>query len=149
MSHRHDTKIPRPVLFGAALMIAFALLVTHWGRSTGTGLVQMPESVQVEALDLRFEDRPDGGLVARGLDGREVLVFSPGAHGFVRGVLRGFARERRLEKIGAEAPFRLTRWADGRISIADPVSGRVVELDAFGPTNVAAFAALFDDERDS
>jgi putative photosynthetic complex assembly protein len=36
----------------------------------------------------------------------------------------------------------LTRWADGRISLEDPETGRVIELDAFGPTNGEAFAQL-------
>ncbi len=65
-----------------------------------------------------------------------------GTFAFVRGVLRGFARERRLEHLGAGAALELTRWADGRLSLRDPVTGREVQLDSFGPTNSAAFAAL-------
>ena len=40
------------------------------------------------------------------------------------------------------APFRLTRYADGRLALDDPSTGAHVELRAFGPTNEAAFARL-------
>ena len=36
----------------------------------------------------------------------------------------------------------LTRWADGRLSLEDRTTGRVIALDAFGPTNGEAFAQL-------
>ncbi len=38
--------------------------------------------------------------------------------------------------MGAETPFRLTRWSDGRLSLDDPATDRHVDLEAFGPTNV-------------
>jgi len=66
-----------------------------------------------------------------------------GAHdGFVRGVLRGFARARKLRGLDRDAHFVLTRWADGRLSMHDPQTGHVVALEAFGPDNAAAFARL-------
>ena len=75
-------------------------------------------------------------------DGHLVELLPPGSNGFVRGVLRGFARERRRNEVGQAPPFRLTRCSDGRLSLADATTGRTVELEAFGPTNLAAFAGL-------
>jgi len=74
--------------------------------------------------------------------GDVVEVLEPGTNGFVRGVLRGLARDRKLRGIGPQPPFELTRWTDGRLSLTDTATGREIELDAFGPTNVGAFARL-------
>jgi len=57
-------------------------------------------------------------------------------------VLRGLVRERRLSGIGSSAPFVLRRWADGRLTLEDPKTGRVIDLGAFGVTNAQAFAKL-------
>ena len=44
-------------------------------------------------------------------------------------------------------PFRLTRWADGRLSVEDPTTGRRVDLGAFGAVNAASFAKLMTVEE--
>lgn len=71
-----------------------------------------------------------------------VAVIPPGTNGFLRGSLRGLARERKRQGIGAGPAFRLVRWADGRLTLEDPATRRVIDLAAFGPTNSGAFADL-------
>ena len=71
-----------------------------------------------------------------------MAVLPPGSNGFIRGVMRGLARERMLHGIDAAPPFRLIRWADGRLSLEDTATGRLIDLAAFGPTNAQAFARL-------
>ena len=93
--------------------------------------------------DLRFDDRADGGVVITEWPAGDVVaVLPPGTNGFVRGVMRGLARDRRAREIGSEPPFRLTHWSDGRLTLDDPSTGRRIDLDAFGPTNTAVFARL-------
>ena len=76
-----------------------------------------------------------------------MYVVAPGTNGFLRGVLRGLARERKLERSAIEPPFRLTRWADGRLSLEDPATGRRIDdLEAFGPTNDGGLRAAADRE---
>ena len=65
-----------------------------------------------------------------------------GANGFLRGTLRGLARERKRQGVGAEQPFRLIGRADGRLTLEDPATGRRVDLESFGPTNAAVFAQM-------
>ncbi len=97
----------------------------------------------VERRDLRFEDRADGAvLIYSSPQDRLVDTLPPGTNGFVRGVLRGLVRERRADHIGAAPPFRFTRWADGRLSLDDPSTGRHVDLEVFGPANAGAFADI-------
>ena len=139
----HPHAVPRGALVAAAMLVGASILLAGLARTTGVGTLSNPTSSPVESRELRFEDRPDGAVAvyAVGSD-RVVDVLAPGTNGFIRSVLRGLARERKLRGIGREPGFRLTRWADGRLSIEDPSTGRSVELGAFGPANSSAFARL-------
>jgi putative photosynthetic complex assembly protein len=135
--------LPRPALIGAASLVVAALLLVAIARIGGYGPIKAPPSAVVYASDLRFEDRGDGAvLVYAAGDGRLVDTLPPGSNGFVRGVLRGLVRDRRAGHIGSAPPFRLTHWADGRLSLDDPSTGRHVDLEVFGPTNAGAFAEI-------
>lgn len=144
MSHSHQNQaFPRSALLAAAALVAIALVSAAATRIAGGYVMERPPSVAAESSDLRFADRNDGAvIVTRVPDGSTIAVLDPGTNGFVRGVLRGLARERRFRGVSAEEPFRLTRWADGRLSLEDPSTGRNIELRAFGPTNEVAFARL-------
>lgn len=138
---------PRIPLFGAATLIVLALLSVIIVRVTGVGTARTPDAAAVMSRDFRFEDRQDGGIaVYDARDGRLVEVVAPGTNGFLRGTLRGLARERKRSGIGAAEPFRLTGKADGRLTLDDPSTGRRVDLEAFGPTNAGVFAALLTDK---
>jgi putative photosynthetic complex assembly protein len=136
--------VPLGALLGAAALIGFSLLAVTTARITGVGgSGQPPPSPAVEARELRFEDRRDGAVLVYEAGGDElVAVVEPGEGGFVRGVLRALARERRAHDAGQAQPFRLARRADGRLTLEDLATGRSIELVAFGPTNVDAFARL-------
>ena len=143
MSGLDEQTFPKGILIAAAMMILAAVMTAATSRWTGIGVTRMSESAVVESRLLRFDDRTDGAVVVSSSpESRVLAVLEPGTHGFIRSVLRGLARERRLQGIGSDPPFELTRWNDGRISLADRGTGRRIELDAFGPTNAAAFSAL-------
>lgn len=134
---------PRRPLLAAGLLIGFSLLAAGTARLTGLGRTGLPESRVVATRELRFLDRPDGSVaVVEPAGDRLVELLPPGSNGFLRGVLRGLARDRKLAGIGDGPPFRLVRWADGRLSLEDPTTGRRVDLGAFGEGNAAAFARL-------
>ena len=138
-----EQHFPRAVLLGAGALIGLSLLLVTTSRVNGIGTTRMPEASAVTVLDIRVEDRADGAVaVYAAADGRLLKAFAPGTSGFVRGVMRGMARERRRDGIGQQPPFQLTRWSDGRLSLKDPSTGVVVNLEVFGPTNAAAFAQL-------
>jgi putative photosynthetic complex assembly protein len=135
--------LPRGALIGAGTLVVASLLMVGTARLTGYGPAKPPLSSVVESYDLRFEDRADGGvLIYSDATNQLVDTLKPGTNGFVRGVLRGLVRERRADHIGPTPPFRLTRWADGRLSLDDPSTGRHVDLEVFGPTNAGAFADI-------
>ncbi len=137
---------PRGALLAAGALVAVVFIAAASGRLTGVGVVATPAAPPAYSRELRFEDRDDGAVVVIDpADGAVVDVLAPGTNGFVRGVLRGMARERRSMGIGAGPPFRLERSANGLLTLVDPAVGRRISLDPFGPTNAGAFARLLHD----
>ncbi len=137
-------QIPRLALVGVGLLIGFTLLAVIGGRELDIGTVKNPEAAVAVVRELRFEDRENGALlVFEAPDNRLVYTIEPGTNsGFVRGVLRGFARERHRSGVGIEPPFLLSALVDGRMFLEDPETGRRVPLDGFGRTNAEAFARI-------
>jgi putative photosynthetic complex assembly protein len=136
--------IPKPALLGAGLFVGFTLLAVIVGKEFDVGVVKNPEADVAIVRELRFEDRESGALlVFEAPDDRLVYTIEPGSNsGFVRGVLRGFARERHRSGVGIEPPFLLSALTDGRLFLEDPETGRKVPLDGFGRTNAEAFARI-------
>lgn len=88
-------------------------------------------------------DRADGAVIlADAGSGTPALVIAPGEDGFMRGTLRGLARDRHLRGLGPEQPFRLVVWNDGRLTLDDTATGRRLDLLAFGQSQAEAFARL-------
>jgi len=103
----------------------------------------MAERNVVATRDVNFMDRSDGGVdVIDAVSGQPIDIVQPGTNGFLRGTLRGLARERKRQGFGPEIPFTLSGRADGRLTLQDPATGRRVDLDSFGPTNSLVFARL-------
>ncbi|MEM1029575.1 MAG: photosynthetic complex assembly protein PuhC [Myxococcota bacterium] len=93
--------------------------------------------------ELTFEDRGDGSVAVFGHpSGHEVAVLAPRSNGFVRGVMRGLFRARKLGGHPRQAPFRIRRYSDGTLELLDPMTGRNIDLSSFGHDNQAAFADL-------
>jgi putative photosynthetic complex assembly protein len=144
MSHGHSLPPPSTlVLRAAAAMVVAVVLVVAFVRLTGIGVVRTPEPQVVEQRELRFADRSDGSIeVFDAGDGTLVHTVEPGTNGFLRGTMRGLARERKRQGIGEAVPFRLLAHDDGRMTLEDPATGRRIDLGSFGPTNAAVFAQL-------
>lgn len=150
-AHNHADMLPRGTLVIASSLVLFALAATTLVRVTGTPPSASPAALRAEGKielvatrDLRFLDRADGSvLIEDTKTGGTAAVIEAGQEtGFIRGVMRGLARERRSHGFGNEAPFTLSAWRDGELSLTDTATGRSIELTAFGSTNRAAFAAL-------
>ena len=134
---------PRAPLFALGGMVVASVLTVAAVRITGVGVDHVPDAPAVLTREFRFEDRPDGSIVVLDATGRhQVDTVAPGTNGFLRGTMRGLARERMREGIGATLPFRMIGRADGKLTLEDPGTGRRVDLGSFGPTNAAVFAHL-------
>jgi putative photosynthetic complex assembly protein len=138
-----DRTVPRGAILGAAALIIFAMVVASAGRLTGIGAVRADYAKSVQTTSFRFEDRPDGGIsVIAPETGAVVGVVPAGTDGFVRTVLRSLAFDRKRHHAGSEPAFLITKWADGHSTLDDPVTGRRVDLAAFGAANMQTFANL-------
>lgn len=153
MSNIDTEPFPRFALIAAAVLIAGSITAAAAGRYVR---LNNPEpsvyanATPVAARDLTFFDMADGSVEVRDAqDARVLFVAAPGTNGFIRGVMRGMARDRRARGIGQEPGFRLAQWADGRLSLEDLATGRQIELSAFGGTNRAAFAQLLAPQAES
>jgi putative photosynthetic complex assembly protein len=144
MSHAHEhgnVGVPRPALMAMGALVLFALLATTWVRLSGVD-IRAPDAPVAQERALRFEDRPDGSIAVLDPKTGNTIDTVTGQSGFVRGTLRGLARERKRMGLGAEQPFVLMGRADGRLTLKDPATGRVVDLESFGPLNAGVFARM-------
>ena len=133
---------PQWVLYCAAAIMAFSLISVGLIRITGNGPDQKAAAPTLQR-SLVFQDHKDGGVrVEDGVTG-ETLTVLHGEQGFVRGALRALSRERYSRGIGSAAPFELIARVDGRVTLFDPSTGQRVDLESFGPSNVAEFSRFF------
>jgi putative photosynthetic complex assembly protein len=129
------------ILLGVGGLLA--CIVVGAGASHSSGMAtQVPISTVIAQRDLSFQDLMDGGIIVKDAKNGHVIANLIGQNGFLRATVRGLAQQRRRENNDENTPFRLTAWADNRLTLDDPVTGRHVELEAFGATNESVFAEL-------
>lgn len=126
----------------ALLLLALGAVVAS--RFSGIGLSTPAPTVRVEVREYRFEDRADGSIAILDTAGRLAETVAAGDNGFLRGAMRGLARERKRAGHGPEQPFQLVIHADGRFTLEDPTTGRTVDLGSFGPANATVFVRLMN-----
>ena len=136
-----------PIAIACAMAIASVAVVASVRLSGAT--IHEPDAATVATRELRFLDRPDGSIAVIDARTERQVDAIVGQNGFVRGTLRGLARERKRQGIGPEAPFDLVVRADGRLTLLDPSTGRRVDLESFGPTNLAEFSRLLSSSGQS
>ena len=145
MSAIDHEPFPRGALVATAALLTVTLAGTaavRLARISGP-VAPISAPAAVAAIDLRFADAPDGSIkVSDARLGAHVSTVAPGTGGFVRGVMRGMARDRISRHIGEGPPFRLSRDAAGRLWLQDTATGRLIDLEAFGAGNRAAFEAF-------
>ncbi len=139
---RHNG-MPRPPPIAAGLMIAASIALAAYAQLTGFDATPSPVEERAASLAIQFKDRPDGAIaVVKETTGETIKVIPPKSNGFIRGAVRGLARERKQLEMGSQAPFRLTLWQNGRLSLTDTATDARIFLEAYGPTNRNAFMKI-------
>jgi putative photosynthetic complex assembly protein len=129
-------RIPAAMVRGIGLLLALLLLGLAWVRLGGFD-PQVAPAPPLAERQLVFADAADGAVTVS--EGSERVATLHGEQGFLRGVLRGLARERRARGVAATLPYTLSLHADGRLLISDPHTGQRIDLASFGPDNAAVF----------
>jgi putative photosynthetic complex assembly protein len=128
-------------LMAAGAMVVLSIAAVAAVRWSGMP-IGIPDSPAVFTRVLTFTDRADGGIDVTDVRTKQLVETVTGQAGFIRGTLRGMARERRRGGIGVDSPFELVAHADGRLTLFDPSTSRLIDLESFGPTNEADFAKM-------
>jgi putative photosynthetic complex assembly protein len=130
----------------AAVFIGLALMVAMIGVARLSGYEapsSLPQQVADETRVLNFEDAPQGTVNVRDVKTGEIIAsFGRGEGSFVRATLRALVNNRRHQGIPLEGNFRLERHAGPQLFLIDEATGKTISLNAFGPSNTAAFAAF-------
>jgi putative photosynthetic complex assembly protein len=134
----------RMPLVAAGALVVLSIVGVAAVRWSGMP-ISTPDAPVIAARVLQFTDRTDGGIDVTDLSTRQLVETVTGQAGFIRGTLRGLARERRRSGIGPAEPFALVAHSDGRLTLIDPSTARRVDLESFGPTNEAEFIRMLPD----
>jgi putative photosynthetic complex assembly protein len=139
--------IPPVAIKATGAFLVLVVCLAAIARLTGVGTTVDPAAGErtplVERSLVFVAGMGDGPVDLRDGDTGELIShFGPGEGGFVRGAVRPLNRERARVGADLEAPWRLTRWSDGALTLTDPITGVAIDLNAFGPTNALAFSAL-------
>lgn len=130
------------ILVAAGISIVLLLVFIN---SRDLSTVREPDASPVKVLQLSFEDRPDGSIAVIDYKTGKQIDTVQGEAGFVRGTLRGLAQERKRRGLDGGPPFELIYRADGRLTLSDTATGRLVDLESFGPTNASTFFKLLNE----
>lgn len=151
-AHSHENTVPRPALAMAGALVVLSLLLTAAVTFGFMDREAVPSAARSEAAiapaqtrALRFADTEGGNVRVSDADTGELILLveqDTQSGGFIRGVMRGMARERRMAGIGSQPYFELTLWQDGSLSLRDSATDRQIELGGFGADNRAVFMTL-------
>lgn len=122
-------------------LILLVMLLVAWARWQGLE-VHQPDAKTLWQRELNFADGPGGVVLAIDAKTGEQIAIFQGEQGFLRSTLRALVRERKRSGMGPQAPLQLLGRSDGRLTLFDPATRQRIDLEAFGPSNVAVFAGL-------
>ncbi|MBS0644328.1 MAG: photosynthetic complex assembly protein PuhC [Acetobacteraceae bacterium] len=139
----HTERFPRVILIAVGTAMVMSIMAAAAGRIWPVSYTT-PTAAAVVSRDLLFRDMPDGGVAIYDAhdSSAPISIAAPQTNGFLRATMRTLASQRKRQDAGPDIPFRLTRYADGRLTLEDPTTHRIVEMEAFGIDNEKVFAAL-------
>ena len=135
-------QLPRPIIISGFALMATTVLLAAVAHATGIGTTTTPQPVAVVSRDLLFHEFDDGLLTVREAStGREIGHLDAGEGGFVRATMRALVRNRGVHSVPGDGVWRVARDASGDVWLQDVETKQNVDLGAFGPNQVQAFAA--------
>jgi putative photosynthetic complex assembly protein len=137
--------VPRKAIIAAGLLVGFSLTIVTAARLTGYKWEWKQEGQVVATRAIDFKQAGNGDVeVTDAVSGEILGRYSFTENAFMRTVMLGLHKERAIVSEKRDAPFNIEKWNDGRVTVADPVSGRYFEMAAFGHHQVETFAAFLN-----
>jgi putative photosynthetic complex assembly protein len=129
-------RIAWPPVLAAVMVAAVGIVIMMPGKP-------LPAPSNIAQRSFWIDQQPDGVIAMRAA-GTDVTigVLKRDGDGFMRGVLHSIALRREKAGLSQETPLELTATADGRLILSDPPTDTLIDLEAFGSANEAAFATL-------
>ena len=132
-------------LFIASMLAVVVLLIASYVQS---GKIEPQVDAGVVAKKtLHFRDLPNGAVGVVSAESGQMIAQVEGQAGFVRGILRALARDRRIRQISSDDAFELVSRSDGRLTLIDLATKNRIDLESFGKDNAAEFAAFLNNTR--
>ncbi len=130
------------------IVVSLAVIVMLVGSYVQSGKHEPQADAQVIAKKtLYFRDLPNGAVGVISADNGQMIAQVEGQAGFVRGILRALARDRRMRQISSDVAFELISRSDGRLTLIDLATNNRIDLESFGKDNAAEFAAFLNTAR--
>ena len=127
-------------LFIASSLAVVVLVVANYVQS---GKLEHQADAEVIAkTTLHFRDLPSGAVGVISAENGQMIAQVQGQAGFVRGILRALARDRRIRQISSDDAFELVSHSDGRLTLIDLATNNRIDLESFGKDNAAEFAVF-------
>jgi len=131
-----------------SIVSLLAVVILLVGNFVQSGKLEHQADADVIAKKtLRFRDLPSGAVGVISVDNGQMIAQVEGQAGFVRGILRALARDRRMRQISSDDAFELISRADGRLTLIDLATNNRIDLESFGKDNAAEFAAFLNIAR--
>lgn len=160
--HQHDhPTVPKGALWAAAAIMLITVAGGVAARFADVGAVRLSEPAPALTRIVSFHEAAGGGLEvwSPAASGAAVAAEAAAAGeassqlvtrleateaGFVLGVLRAMRRDRAPAGVSPTAPYALGLATNGRLTLADPQTGRRIELRGFGVDHYRTFRSLID-----
>jgi len=127
-------------LTAVAAAVVLVLMTVSVYQLMGGGPEARPLEPTVASVDLHFVDAERGVVQVYSAETGELLEeLQAGTNGFLRGALRSLVRGRNAAAIGDEIPFTVRKTESGRVQLYDSSTETLIDLRAFGVTNVDSF----------
>jgi putative photosynthetic complex assembly protein len=129
-------RIAWPPVLAAAMVAVVGIVIMMPGKP-------LPAPADIAQRAFWIDQQADGVITMRAAGtGATIGVLKKDGDGFMRGVLHSIALRREKAGLSQETPLELTATADGRLILSDPPTDTMIDLEAFGSANEAAFATL-------
>ena len=138
--------IPRVLVRAMGLLVCTILAIVTYARIMDLPLSATPPTSEIthQKAMILVSDGVSGAVTVLAPDGVVIARLDPTEGGFVAGVARVVDRNRAQAHLPEHSPVVVTRRANGRLDITDPLTGWSADLMGFGADNASRFAKLLD-----